>query len=280
MNLQIGIRLHDTKDLYLEERLEEVSKQGFCCGHLAISKVLEPYYAKNAALTPGFAQYLKAIFEKNKISIAVLGCYLNVATPDLEAYKKIQKTYEAHIRFASQLGCGVVGTETGAPNLAYKFEEACHSEEALNLFIERFRPIVEYAEKMGVLIAIEPVYKHIVYSAKQARKVLDQIQSPNLRIILDPVNLLDISNYEKQDEIIREAIELLHEEIDVVHIKDFIVENNQLKAVAAGEGLMDYKRLLGYLKQNKPYIQATLENTNPQNAETAREYIETLWQQV
>lgn len=280
MDLQIGIRLHDTKELSLEKRLEEVARQGFCCGHLAISKVLEPHYAKNAALTPGFAQHLKAVFEKSSISIAVLGCYLNVATPDYEAYKKIQKTYEAHIRFASQLGCGVVGTETGAPNLAYKFEEASHSEEALSLFIERFRPIVEYAEKMGVLIAIEPVYKHIVYSAKQARKVLDQIHSPNLRIILDPVNLLDVSNYEKQDEIISEAIELLHEEIDVVHIKDFIVENNQLKAVAAGEGLMDYKRVLGYLKQHKPYIQATLENTNPQNAETAREYIETLWQQV
>lgn len=280
MNLQIGIRLHDTQELPLEHRLQVVREQGFSCGHLAISKVLEPYYAKTAALTPGFAQYLKTTFEKNQLSIAVLGCYLNVATPDLEAYKKIQKTYEAHIRFASQLGCGVVGTETGAPNKEYQYEDACHTEETLSLFIERFRPIVKYAEKMGVLVAIEPVFKHIVYNPKQARKVLDQIDSPNLRIILDPVNLLDISNYENQDEIIREAIELLQEEIAVVHIKDFVVEHGQLKSVAAGNGLMNYERLLSYLKHNKPYIQATLENTNPENATTAREHIQAIWQQV
>ena len=36
---------------------------------------------------------------------------------------------------------------------------------------------VECAEKMGVILAIEPVYKHIVYSPERARKVLDSINS-------------------------------------------------------------------------------------------------------
>ena len=80
---------------------------------------------------------------------------------------------------------------------------------------------MEYAEKMGVILAIEPVYKHIVCNPKRARKVLDTIQSPNLQIILDPVNLLDICNYKERDAIIAEAIEVLGKDVAMVHIKAY-----------------------------------------------------------
>ena len=137
-----------------------------------------------------------------------LGCYLNLATPGFRrALEKNVHRYMAHIRMASLLGAGVVGTETGAVNESYSFEERNHSEEALDIFIENVRPVVQYAEKMGVILAIEPVYKHIVCNPKRARKVLDEIGSPNLQIIFDPVNLLDISNYKERESIIAEAIE-------------------------------------------------------------------------
>ena len=54
-------------------------------------------------------------FEKNGIDIAVLGNYLNLLNPSEEYLKDAYEKYYAHIRFASLLGCGMVGTETGAP---------------------------------------------------------------------------------------------------------------------------------------------------------------------
>lgn len=93
------------------------------CGHLALSKVITEYPVDDGALTPGYAMYLKKIFAKNDLDIAVLGCYLNLANPDEGQLAKITHRYLAHIRFASLLGVGVVGTETGAVNEAYKFEE-------------------------------------------------------------------------------------------------------------------------------------------------------------
>lgn len=279
--MQIGLRLHDAKKLPLEERLAEVKKQGFTCGHLALSKVMsEPALREAQALTPGYAMYLKKCFLKNDIDIAVLGCYLNLANPNPEKLKEIMEKYMAHIRFAAHLGCGVVGTETGAPNEAYKYEPACHSEEALNLFIERLRPVVAYAEKMGVIFAIEPVWKHIVCNPKRARKVLDEINSPNLQIILDPVNLLDISNYENQVKIVEEAIELLGKDVAVVHIKDFVVKDGKLDSVAAGTGMMDYTAVVKFIKEKKPYIHTTLENTVPENAVWAKDYILKLWEEA
>lgn len=279
--MQIGIRLHDTKKLPLEERLKNVHEQGFCCGHLALTKVIDEYPVGVSALTPGFALYLKNLFAKNELDVAVLGCYLNLANPNEEKLKEITEKYKAHIRFASLLGCGVVGTETGNPNETYTYDvQKSHTEDSLALFIKNLAPVVEYAEKMGVILAIEPVFTHIVCNPKRARKVLDTIQSPNLQIILDPVNLLHISNYQNQKEIVREAIELLGKDVAVVHIKDYVVEQDKLVSVAAGKGNMDYSDLMKFLKNEKPYIHATLENTVPENAVWAKEHIQKLWEEA
>lgn len=277
--MQLGIRLHDIKKAPLEERLRIAEEQGFRCGHLALSKVISEYPTDDAALTPGFACYLKRIFAESQLDVAVLGCYLNLANPNADSLKKIWGRYMAHIRFASLLGAGVVGTETGAVNEAYRYEERNHSEEALQIFIRNLRPVVEYAEKMGVIFAIEPVFKHIVCDPKRARKVLDEIDSPNLQIIFDPVNLLDIRNYQDREKIIHEAIDLLGQDIAVVHIKDFRIEDGNLVSVAAGTGEMDYGEIIQFMKTRKPHIHATLENTVPDNAVAAREYIQGLWDQ-
>lgn len=278
--MQLGIRFHDTKELPLAERIAEVNRQGFSCVHVALSKIIKENSVAPEALTPGYAMYLKRLFEEKKLDIAVLGCYLNLANPNPEKHKEIVEKYKAHIRFASLLGCGVVGTETGAPNEAYQYEPACHSEEALELFIQNVRPIVEYAEKMGVIFAIEPVWKHIVCNPSRARRVLDEINSPNLQIILDPVNLLDISNYQKQVSIVEEAIDLLGKDVAVVHIKDYVVKDQKLESVAAGNGRMDYTAIMKFIKERKPYIHTTLENTVPENAVQAKEYIWKLWNQA
>lgn len=276
--MQIGIRLHDTKLLPLEERVKNVKEQGFTCAHLALSKVISDYSTADSALTPGFAMYLKNLFRKNDVDIAVLGCYLNLANPNKEALKNVTERYLSHIRFASLAGCGVVGTETGNPNETYTYEEErSHSEEALETFIANLRPVVGYAEKMGVILAIEPVFTHIVCNPLRARRVLDEIASPNLQIILDPVNLLHISNYQDREAIIKEAVEVLGDDVAVVHIKDFRVEAGKLVSVAAGTGMMDYTDIIRFIKKEKPYIHVTLENTNPDNAVWAKEFIQKQW---
>ena len=275
--MQLGIRLHDVKKAPLDERLSIAAEQGFACAHLALSKVISEWPVSNEALTPGFAMYLRKLFAEHDLDIAVLGCYLNLATPDERALLANQKRYFANIRFASLLGAGVVGTETGAVNVSYSYEEKNHTEEALEIFIRNLRPVAEYAERSGVLLAIEPVFKHIVWNPVQARKVLDAVQSPNLRIIFDPVNLLDISNYRQRDEIFAEAMELLGEDIAVVHLKDFVVRDQQLVSVAAGTGEMDYRNILHFMKEKKPYIHATLENTVPENAVASRKFIQDIW---
>lgn len=176
----------------------------------------------------------------------------------------------------------MVGTETGAPNAEYRYCPECRSEEALALFIRNLKPVVRCAEQFGVILAIEPVARHIVYNAKRARIVLDEVGSHNLQILFDPVNLLDLENVDHRDEVFAEAIELLGPDIAMVHFKDFVrvQEGYGLKAVGAGTGEMDFTPIMRYIKREKPFIYGTLENTTPENAKLCGEKMRELYESV
>ena len=284
--LQIGIRLHDVnagcpaEEKTLEARAARAKQEGFSCVHLAYQKVMPQYSFDAAALNEGLACYTRRVFAGEGLDIAVLGCYLNLAHPDPNELEKIKSRYYGHLRVASLMGCSVVGTETGAPNAQYKLDGNTHSREALDTFIRNLADVVECAEHWGVSMAIEPVWNHIVYNADRAVEVLKAIQSPNLRIILDPVNLLCMENADDREDIFRDAFGKLCDHIAVVHIKDFVRRDGKLISVAAGAGEMQYENLLAMVKQSKPFIQATLENTSNENAVAARELIERVYRAV
>lgn len=266
--MQLGLRLHDAEKLPMEELLPAVRAKGYTCAHLALSKAMKDYPCGPSALTPGYAHYLKHLFEKNEMDVAVLGNYLNLVHPDSAVIAQSLEKYYAHIRFASLLGCGMVGTETGAPNAEYKYCPECRTDAALSTFIRNLKPVVRCAEQFGVILAIEPVARHTVWNARRARRVLDEIGSHNLQILFDPVNMLDLDNVDGREEVFAEAMELLGPDIAMVHFKDFIRVNEGcgLKAVGAGTGEMDYTSVMKFIKREKPFIYATLENTTPENA--------------
>ena len=273
--LQIGIRAHDMEAASIGELVENISRKGFTCTQLALSKAITEFSTDIEAMTPGFAMYLKKIFLKNNIDVSVLGCYLDLANNNKEEFAKTAEIYKAHIRFASLLGCGMVGTETWGGNLNPK------SDEALEVLIENIKQIVSYAEKMGVIIGMEPVQSHVVFDMKRAREVLDAVDSPNLQIIFDPVNVITKENYENQDKMIIEAFELLGKDIICIHAKDFVIDSNgNVQSVISGDGLLNYQLLLRLVRKHKPFIHILLEETKPENVFNAKGYIEKIYDKV
>lgn len=278
--LTFGVRAHDMNKVPFEELIRDIHEREIDCIQLALKKSIIEFNVTNEALTPGLATYMKNILEKYHINVAVLGCYLNLATPDTMELKKNIETYKANIRFAKYLGCGMVGTETGALNTKYQFTPENHTGEALEIFIHNLSGIVEYAQKLGVIIGIEPVATHIVSSVERAKKLLDRIDSPNLQIIYDPVNLISVDNYTTQDEMIEKAFDLLGESISVIHIKDFVIEGNEKKKQPIGKGMFHYEKLLSLLKIHKPFIQILMEDINPSFIKEAKDYIKNIYSNI
>ena len=284
--MQIGIRLHDVNAALgpeyqtLEQRLAKANEEGFSCVHLALAKVIRGVTFDGAALTEGLAAYLRRTFRQYDLDVAVLGCYLNLAHPDPGKIAEFQSRYYGNLRVAALAGIGMVGTETGAPNEAYKLDANTHTDEALRTFMHNLEPVVACAEHYGVTMAIEPVWNHIVYNADRALEVIRGLGSRNLRIIFDPVNLLGMENVDDRERVIGEAMEKLCDHIAMVHIKDFVRDGGKLTSVAAGTGEMDYRAIAAFLKARKPYIQATLENTSNDNAVASRRLIQEIYASV
>ncbi|MCR5217006.1 MAG: sugar phosphate isomerase/epimerase [Lachnospiraceae bacterium] len=280
--MNLGIRLHDVskEKLNFEELIALVAEKKFTCGHLALSKAFNDFKVDIGAMTPGLAMHIRQVCEKNHVDLCVLGCYLNLCNPDPVKHAEIVEKYKAHIRFASFLNVACVGTETGARNVEYKYDIDNHSEEALETFIENLRPIVKYAEQFGVIFAIEPVWKHIVYNLERAKRVIEAIDSPNLQIIFDPVNLLCPENLEEQDEMMEYAFRELNNHIAVIHCKDYKLENGELVSIAAGTGSYHYPKLMKLIKEHKPYVHVSLENTIPENAIATRDFMWKLYQEA
>lgn len=275
--MNIGIRLHDVAGATLEEKLQNAKAQGFSCVHLALSKVLPDFPMEKAPelLTPALAAELKALFARYGLQIVVLGCYLNLATPDEEELRRTMEIYKAHLRFAPLLGAEVVGTETGNPNTAYALDANSHTEASLRLFMDRLVPLVDYARACGANLAIEPVCRHIVHTPQRAAQVLAAFPTEHLRLILDMVNLLNMANYRQADQILEEAVALMGPRIHMLHIKDYLPRAGEedVASLAAGQGCMDYTKLLAFVR-SRPGMAMTLEETVPENAEAARLYLE------
>ena len=161
-------------------------------------------------------------------------------------------------------------------------QKAMDEMEKILTYVEKLNELdTDQAEPLVHILPDVNVFReHIVNTVERARKVLDAIDSPNLQIIFDPVNLLYVGNIDKQDEIINQAFDLLLKDIAVVHCKDYVVEGDELKSIAAGTGGLNYPLLLKKIKEHKPYVHCTLENTVPENAVATREFMEKLYSEV
>ena len=273
--MNIGIRLHDTAPGSLRERLAFARAQGFSCAHVALSKVLDDFAMEEAPekLTEAYAASVRQAFEESGLACAVLGCYLNLADPDEARRERTQEIYKAHLRFAARIGAGVVGTETYANPDSCFSEPAPRSEAAFRLFMDSLKPVVRCAEETGAVLAVEPVWYHIISTPERARRMLDELPSDHLQIILDAVNLISPEQADRAEEIIGNAVSLLGDRVRILHMKDFILTaDGKMDACACGLGSMRYERLLSLAAERN--LPMTLENTKPENAEAARLYLE------
>ena len=259
--IRVGIRAHDMGKYEVSEfpkLLNLITNLDGECIQLALGKSFIDFKPIKENLTDELGNYLKKELENANIKLSVLGCYINMDNPDREKrYEEIEK-FKAHLDFSKHFKDCVVGTETGCLT--------SNPEDAWNTFMDTLKNIVSYAEKTNTTVAIEGVKKHTVSTPEKMRLVLDSLQSKNLKVIFDPTNFLDFSNYKELDQIIEKSFELFADKIKIIHLKDFIIENNSLKVVTIGKGLFNTHKLFEYIKKYNLNVDILLENSTIETA--------------
>ena len=271
--MRLGVRAHDFGKRPVEELAERIAGKGFSCVQLAPPKAIAGFDPDVGELSPGFACRVKEAFERRHIQIAVLGCYINLADPDVRQRQRQLARFKEYLRYARDFGCSVVGTETGSVNPDFSFHPGNRGEEAFQTVLGSVRELVAEAERFGVCVGIEGVERYVISDPPRIRRLIDGIGSNNLQIIFDPVNLLSGENYWRQDAIIKESFELFGDRIAILHAKDFVVEGGSLQPVLSGQGMLNYGLLMDLIKARKPYINILMEDTYPETVEDGARFL-------
>jgi sugar phosphate isomerase/epimerase len=271
--MRIGVRAHDFGKLPADDLARRIAAKGLTCVQLAVSKAIEGLDLKPGDMNPGLAWHVGQAFQRHGVQIAVLGCYINPIHPDPQKRAELLGVFKEHIRFARDFGCSIVGLETGSVNADGSPHPNNHGELAFHQMITSIATLVEEAEKFGVIVCIEGVTSHTVSTPAKMRQVLDTIKSNNLQVIFDPVNLLSIDNYKDQDRVMKESFDLFGDRIAIIHAKDFKVEGSTLRQIRTGQGDLNYKLLLGWIKARKPEISILLEEASESTAEGCIRFI-------
>jgi len=94
-----------------------------------------------------------------------------------------------------------------------------------------------FSEDPGLILGVEPETANVVDSAPAARRLLDEMRSSHLQIVLDAANLLRPETVADQAAILDQALDLLGDDLVMAHAKDITPDGRH---VAAGTGVLDY----------------------------------------
>ena len=83
-------------------------------------------------------------------------------------------------------------------------------------------------------------------SAAKARRLIDELKSPRVKIVIDPANLFEVATLETQRDLVAAAVDLLADRIVMGHAKDRRPDG---AFAAAGQGVLDYPHYLRCLKR-------------------------------
>lgn len=266
-----GIRGHDVKAVGLNNISEKCVDNGIEYLQLVLEKSVQDF--KYGIFSKEYAKTLKN--ELCGVKLAVLGSYINPSNPDEEALRSDIAKFKEKIKYASVLSPIVVGTETGI----YK-EGETDSEAAYQRVLATIKELTFEAEKYGVNVGVEMVGCFVINSPKKLKRLIEDIGSDNIKAIFDPVNIINIENYQNQDEIIKETFDLLGDRICTIHAKDFCVEKGVLKMVKPTEGLLNYRLIFEKLKENNLDIPIICEEINDDDAKIAFEKLTKIQQSI
>lgn len=255
--MRFGICTTDFTKRPMNSLFSQIADMGYECVQFAFPSVSEcPFIEDGSIEIPpevpfALADMVSASAKEHGLSIVSINGTFNMAHPDREVRAEGTRRLKWLINAAEYMKVPYITICTGSRSTEslWKRHEDNDTPEAWNDTRETLIPCVRHAEEHGVSLLIETEASNTVRTARKARKMLDEIASPALKIVLDPANLFlpGAARADNVKNVLTEAVELLKDDIVLAHGKD-IKEGPGIEFCAAGKGIVDFallRRLLG-----------------------------------
>jgi len=225
--------LEETLDAVIQHNLDCIQFNMACVGLASMPEDIDPTVIVK----------IQAEMKLRGVSMAALSGTFNMAHPDAKIRNDGLRRLGVLCQVCHAIGTSIITLCTGSrdPMDMWRWHAENTSPEAWRDLLETMSAAVKIAENEGITLAMEPERANVVYNARMAHKLLKSISSPNLKVVLDPANIIDGKNQAAIPDVIDEAFDLLGDAIVIAHAKDKSPED---VFRAAGKGVMDYSRYL------------------------------------
>ena len=210
--------------------------------------------------------------KRSGLSICAISGTYNMAHPDGSRRKADRIGFTNVVRAAQFLQVPLVTLCTGTRDATNPW--SAHPDNGSRAAWSDLRGeldfALELAERHGVALGVEPEPANVVADATVARRLLDEVRSPKLKIVLDAANLLPAEKQRRQAEVVAEAVGLLGADLGLVHTKDVGPAG---EAVAAGRGMVDFRTFLKAIRSTAYRGPLVSHNFPPHEATRVSNYL-------
>jgi sugar phosphate isomerase/epimerase len=137
----------------------------------------------------------------------------------------------------------------------------------------RIQPLVKMAEESGAVLTIEPYWRNVINSVERTQRLLSEIKSPALKVVMGPCNYYRNADLQKLQPILDEIFRQVGERTVVAHAKDVKASADGPDLPAAGLGVMDYPLYLRLLAGLDRPLYLVLEHLGMEDVSRARNYV-------
>ena len=198
---------------------------------------------------PSITKIRKAIDDRQIKIVALSGTY-NMIDPDVQKREAGLDKLRYVAGQCQPLGTSIVTLCTGSrdPHSMWRAHPDNSSVDAWDDLVQSTEKALEIAEEYGITLAMEPEVSNVIDSAQKARRLIDEMQSPYLKVVMDGANIFHKGELQKMQDILDETFTLLGEDIVLAHAKD-LDRDGEAGHLAAGTGLLDYDQYIRLLSE-------------------------------
>jgi len=181
--------------------------------------------------------------------VAVSGTY-NMIHPDRRVRAQGLSRLKVIAAACHGIGTATITLCTGTrdPDTMWRRHPANDAPDAWQDLRAALAAALEIAEEHDVALAFEPEPANVVRNARRGRDLLRELDSPRLRVVMDPANILAGDRERAPEAVLDEAFALLGEHIAVVHAKDLSAAG---EFCPAGTGIVPWDHCMGLFRTAK-----------------------------
>jgi sugar phosphate isomerase/epimerase len=201
-------------------------------------------------IEPALIASIRSAMDARALTMAAVSGTFNMIHPDLQRRQDGLRRLRTLASACHALGTDVITLSTGTrdPDDMWRRHPDNDTPAAWRDLVAAMVEAARIAEEYEVTLAFEPEVSNVVDSAVKGRRLVDEVGSPYLKVVMDGANLFHHGELPRMRAILEEAFELLGADIVLAHAKDLSADG-AAGHEAAGSGLLDYDWYLALLRR-------------------------------